>query len=322
MLISEIMTWTRRNFLKDTALLGLSMGPLAALGVDDLDGYRLHLDTLKVPLKWLDSQNPSIPFGATFGVPWSRGEVKREDCFVIEEANGNTATLQNWPLAFWPDGSVKWSAFALADGSSLHTDEFYLRRRQTSTKETIILEENQSIILIDNGILRLQFAKRGQHIIEKVWINNKLVAKDILLNIQVQDKPDTDATLLHQKKEWISTIDHTVLENQGTERVLVRVEGSHQDVENQRKFPFILRFYIYRNLPTVKTIYTFLYDGDEQHDFIKGIGLSVRVPLEETPTYNRFVRFVGERLDRFETRPRRAGTEAAAGRKGDSSRRH
>jgi len=64
--------------------------------------------------RWLDGRAPAINSGMTWGVPWPQGKHKHTVThFSLREAGGAPITLQSWPLAFWPDGSLKWTAHAM-----------------------------------------------------------------------------------------------------------------------------------------------------------------------------------------------------------------
>ncbi len=291
------MKFTRRNFIKDAALLSLLSGPLSSLtAAAPRTKTAIHQ---AVALHWLDGKQPNIPLGTTFGVPWSPGEVKPHDQFVLRDATDQKVPLQTWPLAFWPDGSIKWSAFASSRAAQLSSDNLRLEKAAALDKADISVVESTDDIMVDNGLLRIQFAKSGQRLLLNVWQDKRLLAKDVLLKVILQDAPDTETAATWQTTEWISEIKNCRIENSGNERVLVCAEGYHSDAKEQHKFPFVLRFYVYRDVPTLKVLYTFLYDADEQTDFIKGIGLSLAVPLGDTELYNRYVRFVGEEDDVF-----------------------
>src|SRR3989337_2016124 len=51
--------------------------------------------------------------------------------------------------------------------------------------------------------------------------------------------------------------------------------------------------YFYQGTKTVRLVNTIFYDGEEDKDFIKGLGLAFSVPLREA-LHNRHVRFAGE----------------------------
>src|SRR5947209_15418202 len=69
-----------------------------------------------VSVDWLDKAAPSQAVGVTWGVPWARGTVRRDQTFALT-ANGQALPLQTWPLAYWPDGTLKFSAFATVAGA-------------------------------------------------------------------------------------------------------------------------------------------------------------------------------------------------------------
>ncbi|MGB3065565.1 hypothetical protein [Sphingobacterium thalpophilum] len=293
------MKLNRRKFLKNTSLLGLGIGPLASLKVYGRpipatyqSGDSPSDATLGIPLNWIDRQQEAPYLGTTFGVPWPEGKVKKRQQFELRDSHGHTVPIQTWPLAFWPDGSVKWSACAVADPSGLAQDKLFLTTSEHTPPGILVQERDQSIT-VDNGFLKVTFGKTGNELLQEIWQNGRLVARAGILQIWMQDAPDGEPGNKLNRTVWQSYIDKTAVENSGSQRVLIRVEGIHRQGE-LKKIPFIIRFYLYHKSPTIKIIHTFLYDGDEQHDFIKGIGLSVVMPLQDTPTYNRYVRFVGE----------------------------
>jgi len=65
-------------------------------------------------LAWLEGA-PAFSAGTTFGVPWPRGAVPKGQDFVVDGGAGEMPA-QSWPLAYWPDGSLKWTAHALGAG--------------------------------------------------------------------------------------------------------------------------------------------------------------------------------------------------------------
>jgi hypothetical protein len=72
-----------------------------------------------VTVGWLGGAGPAIETGVSFGVPWARGTVGRTQTFALTANDGKALPLQSWPLAYWPDGSIKFTGFvtvALAAG--------------------------------------------------------------------------------------------------------------------------------------------------------------------------------------------------------------
>jgi hypothetical protein len=69
-----------------------------------------------VALKWLGEQPPQLNAGVSWGVPWPKTTVVRGMNFGLSaqgaDGQARPMPIQSWPLAYWPDGSVKWSGFA------------------------------------------------------------------------------------------------------------------------------------------------------------------------------------------------------------------
>jgi hypothetical protein len=70
----------------------------------------------EVPVKWLDPAPPAMPQGVSWGVPWTKGMVQKNQAFSLKTADGQALPLQTWPLAYWQDGSIKWTGFATVAG--------------------------------------------------------------------------------------------------------------------------------------------------------------------------------------------------------------
>src|SRR4051812_7146981 len=61
-----------------------------------------------VDLHWLAGV-PATTTGAAFGVPWPRGQVAAGTPFAVRDGDGRDVPVQSWPLAYWPDGTLKWT---------------------------------------------------------------------------------------------------------------------------------------------------------------------------------------------------------------------
>jgi hypothetical protein len=112
--------------------------------------------------------------------------------------------------------------------------------------------------------------------------------------LQVQNQADGDWAENTQLQGFESTIQKVQIENQGSVRALIKVEGIHQNPQGKQLLPFVLRLYFYENSDSIRAIHSFVYDADENHDFIKGIGFSFDTLLKDTALYNRHIRFVGQ----------------------------
>src|SRR4051794_18473670 len=70
-------------------------------------------EVAEVDLTWLEGR-PAGPAASTWGTPWPKGEVAGDQTFRLTAADGAPVPVQSWPLAYWPDGTLKWSGHAVA----------------------------------------------------------------------------------------------------------------------------------------------------------------------------------------------------------------
>ena len=103
------MKITRRN------ALGILATTVSA-GALEQDAAAQTAPNETVTAGWLGGSPPPIESGVSWGIPWPRGTVRKGQSFSLTTADGKALPLQNWPLAYWPDGSMKWIGFATVAG--------------------------------------------------------------------------------------------------------------------------------------------------------------------------------------------------------------
>ncbi|HEY9358259.1 MAG TPA: hypothetical protein VIQ52_18315, partial [Arthrobacter sp.] len=70
--------------------------------------------TVNTTVRWIDGDVPSeLSGGTTWGMPFARGTVAGTDALAVRDSAGHHVASQAWPLATWPDGSLKWAGIAL-----------------------------------------------------------------------------------------------------------------------------------------------------------------------------------------------------------------
>lgn len=84
--------------------------------------HRRKNSTVLIPLHDVTAQEMShgrlrsaFPEGQTFGVPFSMGELREGETLTLK-SEGTAIPSDQWTLASWPDGSVKWKAIAAVPG--------------------------------------------------------------------------------------------------------------------------------------------------------------------------------------------------------------
>ena len=68
---------------------------------------------------WLDGTPPATQEGQCWGYPWPRGTQRAHATFHMIGADGKAVPLQSWPMAWWPDGSLKWTGHAIPADTAL-----------------------------------------------------------------------------------------------------------------------------------------------------------------------------------------------------------
>ncbi|MVT12425.1 exo-rhamnogalacturonan lyase family protein [Chitinophaga tropicalis] len=285
----EKRSLSRRDFVKQTGIFTAGLPVVSALP-SSFTGMAV---AEPVSLHWLDNKAPGFTAGVTWGVPWPRGTVKRDTGFVLQDGGREQVPVQSWPLATWPDGSLKWSAHAIGAGKGLTAGLELTPAKQGIVKGGVSVKEQADSILIDNGLLQCEIGRTGSAFIRSIKRNGKVSALSGKLVLQTQDAYGTEGEGVVTSEWYEGKIDKVTVEQTGPIRAVVKVEGRHTNAKERSWLPFVLRLYFYENSESVRIIHTIVYDGDEHKDFIRGLGLRFDVPLSGELT-DRHIRFAGE----------------------------
>ncbi len=247
-----------------------------------------------VPLHWLDQAPPPAGTGVSFGVPWPRGTVPKDQAFALTTADGKSLPVQTWPLAYWPDGTLKWTGVATVGGPKSATG-LTLSTVATATKidGALTVRRTDNSIEINTGPLTCRLATSGHALIDSLAIDGKEVARAGQLVCVLQNGPDGDADSTPRREKFLGTIEQVTVEQSGPVRAVVKIDGHHYGLQGERHWlPFSVRLYFYKGETAVRMVHTIVYDGNEATDFIRGLGVTFAVPMRE-PVQNRHVRFSG-----------------------------
>jgi hypothetical protein len=287
----------------------LSAQPLASLSVDDsLVTNRdvgaatpsavspVRAAALANPAKgswtrWLDDRVPAVFAGATWGTPWPRGVHPATTRFALRDQSGGDYPLQSWPLALWPDGSLKWTAHALAADTALTAGPFEVvaGRAAKAPTQLIKLNESEQFIEVDTGAITCRLPRQGAEIISSMARNGRETLRAGILVLQRRNHPDASAAMV-QFENFVSSITKVTIEQRGPIRVVVKIEGMHSGSAARSWLPFTVRLYFYAGSDTLRMMHTLVFDGEEASDYISGIGLRFDVPLADA-LHDRHVRF-------------------------------
>jgi hypothetical protein len=293
---------TRREFLKDAALAGtaitackLAEGNLLAAAAQTRGPSPgpVAVAPETVTLSWLGEQPPLVPAGVSWGVPWPQGSVGRGTSFRLS-APGKELPLQTWPLASWPDGSIKWSGFATVVPAGL-AGPMSLSTGSPAISPALKVTNSGKSIVVDTGELQCAIPSAdGSNLVESMTIEGRRIAGAAELVCILQSGPDGSADEVRPREKFISLVKKVTVEQSGPVRAVVKFEGVHKGATSGREWlPFHVRLYFYAGETSVRMVHTIFFDGDQEKDFVHGLGVTFAVPLREE-IQNRHVRFSGE----------------------------
>lgn len=288
---------SRRDFVR-TAAFASAVTPL----VSKLQGQSASVAPLPrasmpgaAPVRWLDGASPASFGGATFGTPWPQGMHRKDATFALHNAQGDAVPVQSWPLAYWPDQSVKWTAHAVPAevGGAQH---FELKAGTPQTPTAMVsATESAREITISTGVIRAVLPKQGDVLVKSLRREaGPEIAKHGRLVCLLEDRREAGVV---REQAFAGSIDQVTLEQSGPVRAVIKIEGRHADADRSW-LPFVVRLYFYAGSETVRAMHTIIYDGDQNHDFIKGLGLRFDVPLRGE-LHDRHVRFAGQEAGLF-----------------------
>ena len=289
---------SRRKFLKEAALTGaaistcgLAEGNLIAAAVQTRgpDAVGPH----PVTLSWLGEQPPLVTAGVSWGVPWPKGAVRRSSSFRLS-APGKELPLQTWPLGYWPDGSIKWSGFSTVVPAGMAAP-ITLSAGSSTTSPALKVKSNSMSVVVDTGALQCTIPLAGsRNLIESMTIDGRTVVGAGELVCILQAGPEGVAEEVRPREKFVSLVRKVTVEQSGPVRAVMKFEGVHKGIVSGREWlTFHVRLYFYAGETSVRMVHTIFFDGDQEKDFIRGLGVTFAVPLREE-VQNRHVRFSGE----------------------------
>ena len=283
---------TRRDFVRQSVLVVAAAqlaSQLRAASTPAAPAAKVALKPGVAELHWLDNTAPQAMTGATWGVPWPQGRHAPGAEFTLRTAAGAAVPVQSWPLAYWPDGSLKWTGHALPADTPA-TDGFELAAGSPAVPaRPLTVKESAEAIDIDTGVIRCRVGKTGEILIQEIAREGRVIAREGRLVCLREDRTDPAAP---RSEPFAGAIAKVTLEQGGPIRAVVKIEGRHHRGDRSW-LPFVVRLYFYAGGDAVRMLHTIIYDGNPQQDFIGGLGIRFDVPLRGA-LHDRHVRFSGQ----------------------------
>ncbi len=250
------------------------------------------LTTTEVPLQWVGDA-PRQAQGVSFGVPFDRGLVQPDTPLRLTTDGGEEVDIDTWTLAYWPDGSVKWQGVAAvipAGAEALTLDKSGDKKRTKRNAPSVSVTETERDIQVSTGQLTAYIPRAGVNLIDSLLIGGVKVGESTRLLCSTQSEPLGETTSQIHFANYTSLLKKVEVERKGDVRATVRLDGVHRSDTGREWLPFTVRLYFYGGSDEVRMVHSFIYDGDENKDFIRSLGVRTDVPMREA-LYNRHVAF-------------------------------
>ncbi|MBO4416387.1 MAG: hypothetical protein J5824_10475 [Lachnospiraceae bacterium] len=313
----------------------------------------------------------------TFGCMWKKGECRSSSDFVCRRPDGAVVPMQSRVTAFWPDGSVKWSAHT-ADAEKLGNEitvlpvttvetttdaEFaqsdkpakdikLVTNTETAansesasniksavnaeTASGIKLTKNNNSYIVDNGEFLINIPSSGKYLISDIYsrkpcdspdLHNDPAAgnitsagktassanagstenvslagaaeygKKIALNFRPEliltNPANINGNPAWEERRFFGRVDSITIEEEGPLMCAFRFEGTHVDKTGVERLRFVIRLKVFYRSEELKFTHTFIYDGEPEKDYLKGLSVVFEMPAEGR-MYNRHIKFAAD----------------------------
>ncbi|MER5799485.1 Tat pathway signal sequence domain protein [Streptomyces mirabilis] len=286
----------RRSLLKAAAVAGAAAQFSWALGSTNAQAAARSeaADTDPVTLDWLEDGALGAAPGSTVGVPWPKGAYQQDQTFALTDASGKDVPVQSWPIAYWPDGSLKWTAHAVSSGSGKLT---LAAGAPAAPDKLVTVDKSGGTIDISTGVITAKIGKSGSTLVKSVKRGSTEIAKDGRLVLIRQPEIEDDDQGAEKYERFESVIAEVTVEQEGPVRAVVRIDGKHRK-GSRSWLPFSIRLYFYAGADSFRMVHTITFDGKQEPgktsgDFIRGLGVRFNVPMRDA-AYDRHIRIGGD----------------------------
>ena len=171
--------------------MGLSMLSMGLYGKNKVSG----------DLRWVGTR-PSSDRPVSLGIPFLKGELEADGRVGLKYGDGTDIPSDCWPLAYWPDGSVKWVGVA-----AVIPEEAEDIRFETTSKKPIKenrsgakvrVDETPSFFRVSTGKVEAYIPKLGGCLLDSLRYGGKTVGGQAALLCSTQDRPSAEGeAVLH-----------------------------------------------------------------------------------------------------------------------------
>lgn len=245
----------------------------------------------RIPCTWLEGETGE---GATrWGCPWPRGNRVALENLRAVTTDGEPVALDSWPLAYWPDGSLKVTGHAAVLPPCQGVLIGESPERPSPVTIPIRITEDPQAFTIDTGTMVYIAPREGARLATQVADSQGKVRShgaDLVARVERRtSKGDTIHTSAEDARFQIS---RCVVERRGTQAAVILQTGTFFDQQGRGWAQVEVRSEFYAGRAEVRYTATWFFAGDEQRDFPLGFGIRFQ-PVVTGELHDRHVVFTG-----------------------------
>ncbi|KAF7128525.1 hypothetical protein CNMCM5793_003313 [Aspergillus hiratsukae] len=220
-------------------------------------------------LRWLANYgHDGLSGGVSFGMPWPKGLYQAGQSFVIE-ANSQEYAIDSREIAYWVDGSLKWTAHSVS-GHVVYSEEYIVRGASKAKDKDagVVIEEGDTGITVTTRLgLQVKFARSGSSsLFESLSLRGRALCSGATLVASVNHK------------EYSTIVSKVGVENATNSRAVIKVSGTTASPDTEH-LPFDVRVYAYSDALPIKILHSFVHDLDADEP-LTSLGIRFSVPVE------------------------------------------
>ena len=240
------------------------------MGSCKTERVRLHVKTCFI----LANRKKASIAPVNFGTPWAQGALMPENSVSLQDEAGVSMPVQTKISAYWPDGSVKW----LLHTAILDTrKEYYMQKGEAAKAKEYIsaIQAKDDSVTIKSGRIFCKIQKGKSLISSMTRRNTEQQPVSAQLTALIENRGGDNEFEINSIMKLTGITEKITLEESGPLRAVVKIEGKHEYIKRKAQiFPFIVRLYFYAGSDEIKMVHTFIFDADENKDYLKGLAFS------------------------------------------------
>lgn len=188
--------------------MGLSMLSMGLYGKNGVSG----------DLRWVGTRL-STDCPVSLGIPFLKGELEADGRVVLKDGGGSGIPSDCWPLAYWPDGSLKWLGVAAVipgEAEGIRFETTGKKHKMKNRSETKIqVDETTSFFRVSTGKVEAYIPKRGCCLLDSLRCEGRTVGGQAALLCSTQDHPSAEGEAVLHFTDYRGQVERVTVERAG-----------------------------------------------------------------------------------------------------------